>query len=383
MTSLDAPATSAATFESLNPATGEVLASAGTDHAESGADESAVQLRAVLASDEGNIVDSHRVMTFRAPVIDRTVEPRDAQVARFTWTVPDGTAPKMPLEVRAKLRHRRVHRPLHEQACEASKTERGAAFAKYTKRYLDRVVDPCVTQPVIDLEEAWARFGTGKEPGAAQRSDLEQPAWERHFHRGLGLMHNVQETLPEALDAFETALAAVSADGPPIARAQILFQMGNIAARQGRTEDAMDLWAQTEKLIGTHPAIHFARGNAHQRVFGNAEATMWFQKAAELVDDDRVWRQLAISAGSAGKPLVAYKAARAGLSLEQRDPDLLRSQTLALRKLDAPQAWRDAAAQAFAAYKRDEDAPNVRDRCSASNPFCLEEREPMRVVEMK
>lgn len=361
----------------IEDADGNVVAKAGTDHAESGFDEDAVKLHALLSSKMGKMVETHRVHEMRAPIIDRTIEPRDALVARFVWTVPEGSVPKLPITVKSRLRHRRVHEPLAKKACEDSKTERGKAFAAQTKRYTGHELDACVEQPIVEIGEAWARIGDD------ERSNPDKPAWLRQYHRGLGLLHNVQESYPEAIEAFEAALAAVPADAPKVNRAQVVFQLGLVAAKQGRTQDAMDRWAEAEALVGEHPAIHFARGNAYQRVFRNDEATEWYEKAAAMVDDDRVWRQLAVSAAVDGKPEVSYRAAQAGLRHEQRDPHLLRNQMLAARKLDVSEEWKEAAKTAFGAYKRDEDAPNVRDRCSSSNPLCREEREPMRVVEMK
>ena len=64
------------------------------------------------------------------------------------------------------------------------------------------------------------------------------------------------------------------------------------------TDDAMAAFARAETLVGSHPAIDFARGEAYKRVFKNADAVTWFQKAAARADDDRIYRQLAISAGS-------------------------------------------------------------------------------------
>lgn len=362
----------------LEDADGKVVARAGTEHERSGHDETAVKLHALLSSKMGEMVENHRVHQMRAPVIDRTIPPRDALVARYVWQVPEaGEPPRLPLTARAKLRHRRVHQPLHEKACNDFKTERGQAFAKNTERFAKRKIDPCVPQPIIEIAEQWAKLG------APERSNPDKPEWLRQYHRGLGLLHNVQETLPEAIEAFDAALEKLPAEAPKVDKARILFQLGVIAARQGRTQDAMDHWAKTEELVGEHPAIHFARGNAYQRVFRNDQATEWYEKAAKLVDDERVWRQLAVSAGTAGKPRVSYEAALAGLKHEQRDPHMLRNQMLALRKLEVDEAWVKQAEEAFSVYKRDEDAPNVRDRCSAENPFCREEREPMRIVDMR
>lgn len=355
---------------------GKQVAAAGTEHEESGADTSAMVLRAVLASDEGEIVKRHRVRSFRAAVSDYSISPRDALVARYTWQVPD-PAPPLPFKVTARLRHRRVHEPLRTQACDEFKTERGQEFARYTEKYTKRKVDPCIVQPIVEVGSAWATLGDDT------RSD-SLPTWRRHYERGLGLLHNVQENLPEAIDAFERAFEALGADADKTDRARIHFARGVAAGAQGRIQDAMDQWALAEELVGEQASIHFARGGVHQRTFHNEEAKMWFLKASKLVDDDRVWRALAISAGSVGDSRTAYDAARAGLLLEPRDPHLLRNQMLALRKIQgADPAWVKLAADAFSAYKRDEMAAAVRDKCSESDPDCRSERQPMQVKPLR
>ena len=355
-------------------ATGKRLGAAGIEHDKTGSDESAMVLHAVVASNEGEIVKRHRVDSFRAPVNDYSILPRDALVARYTWKATDDVTP--PIRATARLRHRRVHEPLREQACDDFKTKRGQEFAKWSKEYKGVIIDPCKPQPVIEVATAWAELGGG-------RSD-DVPTWRRHYERGLGLLHNVQENLPEAIDAFEHARATLPDDAPDEDRARVHFGQGLAAGAQGRIQDAMDQWAMAEKLVGEHAAIHYARGVVHQRTFHNEEATMWFEKASKLEDDDRIWRSLAISAGSVGKARVAYDAARAGLRLEPRDPHLLRSQMLALRKLDGvSDDWVAAAKAAFSTYKRDEMAPTIRDKCSANDPMCRDMRQPMQVTELR
>lgn len=360
----------------VRDANGQTVATAGTEHEESGEDMSAMVLHAVLASDDGEIVKRHRVRSFRAAVNDYSIAPRDALVARYTWTIPEAV-PALPLKVSARLRHRRVHKPLHDQACEHHKTPEGQEFAKWTEKFTGKTVDPCVTQPIVEVAQAWAMLGS------EERSD-SLPVWRRHYERGLGLLHNLQENLPEAIDAFEHAHQGLPEDANKHDRARVLFARGLAFAAQGRVQDAMDEWAKTEALVGEQAAIHFARGNVHQRTFRNDDAKGWYEKASKLVDDDRVWRALAISAGSAGDPRTAYDAARAGLAHEPRDPHLLRSQMLALRKLQgADPEWVERAGAAFSSYKRDEMAAAIRDKCSDSSPDCLSERQPMQVTPLK
>jgi len=139
----------------------------------------------------------------------------------------------------------------------------------------------------------------------------------------------------------------------------------------------MDFFAKTQQITGKHPAIERARGDALQRTFHNKEAMLFYLEAAKLADDDRIWRSLAVSAGSIGKAKIAYWAARNGLALEPRDPHLLRNQMLSLRKLDAPKKEQKAALHAFGMFKRDEQAAAIKDRCQDDNVDCQRERVPI------
>lgn len=360
----------------VRDATGKLVRSAGTDHEKTGDDPGAMVLHSVVASDEGKVVKQHRVESFRAAINDFSIAPRDALVSRYTWEVSD-PPPKLPLEVKARLRHRRIHEPLHKQACDNSKRPRDKAFAAAAAKQTGRTIDPCKPQPIIEVGTAWAKLGDDA------RSD-QTPTWLRHYQRGLGLLHNVQENLPEAIDAFDHALTALPDDADKVDRARVLFGKGLAIGAQGRIQAAMDEWAKAEELVGEQAAIHYARGNVHQRTFHNEEAKMWYLKASKLVDDDRVWRSLAVSAGSVGDAKTAYDAARAGLRLEPRDPHLLRNQMLALRKLPGVEPeWVKDAEAAFNTYKRDEMAAIVRDKCSAADENCRDERQPMQVTRLR
>ncbi|MFB6350572.1 MAG: hypothetical protein ABEN55_09880, partial [Bradymonadaceae bacterium] len=76
-------------------------------------------------------------------------------------------------------------------------------------------------------------------------------------------------------------------------------------------------------------------------------------------------------------------AAQKGLAIESRDPDLLRSQMIALRNLDVPKSWREAAAEAFDRYKADEEAHQLRAECSDRSEICRLERLPVHTHQME
>jgi hypothetical protein len=71
----------------------------------------------------------------------------------------------------------------------------------------------------------------------------------------------------------------------------------------------------------------------------------------------------------------ALDAARRGLALSPRHEDLLRVQALALAALDAPDAA--AAMDAYERYRAPDPALAVRFACTARDPLCAREREPV------
>ncbi len=358
----------------LEDANGNVLASAGTDHAETGEDESAHRLHALVGDVEGVNVNNHEVLSFRTPVYDHRIPPRGAQVVRYGWTVPDGEIAH-PVSLKAKLRHRRLAKSLHDETCKRSKTELGKRWRAETKLRTGLDVDPCVEQPIVEIATAKAQIG------GTERSP-ELPAWQRHYRWGIGLQEHVSESVDEAKVVFEKALETVDkSDKRKVAMIELV--LGQVATRQGRRQDALDHFMRAEKLIGKHPAIDFARGKAHQRTFHNEEAAQAYKAASEQVHDDRIWRELAISSGSVFHHRDAYEAAQRGLEIAPRDPHLLRSQSLAAAKLDLPEESAEAAREAFLAFRRDELAPEIRVRCSKASPTCERERVPVHVHPLK
>lgn len=365
----------------VRDANGEVLAASGLDHGHSAAEPLVHRLRVLLTGHDGLEVENHLVHQFRTAVFNHTIAPRDAAVVRFAWQVPDEEIVLAePLTIETRLLHRRLHRALADNACEQSRQPRGRAFIEATARYLGKNVDPCLPQPILEVSRASLVIGSESD---ASRSPV-RPAWRRAFEHGMGLRHARQESVHMARTALEYALALQQSDSESdgdIAanqRAQILFMLGSVATRQGRTDEAMGYFDQAEALVGPHPAIDHARGQALVGVFRNQEAQQWLSGT-----DDRTARLMATASGSISDPHRAYEAARQGLLLEPRDPDLLRTQSLALRRLDVPQSWAEEAWQAFLDFRHDEEASGVRSRCSDADAECLLERMPVHVHELQ
>lgn len=354
---------------------------AGDKHAEGGDDPSAHRFRVLLVDDEGQSEEGHDVAHFRTPAFDHTISPRDAATVRYRWTLPESLSESaFPLQVRVKLRHRRLNKAFADASCRAFGTERGQAFAEAAQRHLSVNPDPCVEQPIFDMNTASASIGRD----SFELPQLpERPAWKRWFERGLGLQRSLSEQLYEAHDSFDRALAALGEEGDKHHRAMALVGKAQVFARQGSDAEAIAHYDRAEALIGEHPTLFYGRGAAYARVWRFAEAVEQYELVSQMVDDDRIWRRLAQGRGSLSRSEAAYEAARRGLAHEPRDPDLLRSQLLALRALGAPDELTEDAARAYRDFKKDEDAHLIEAICGERSELCQLERLPVHAHELQ
>ncbi len=358
----------------VRDAQGRLLASAGEGQGEE-AHEKAHRLRIEMVDLEGKAVEHHRAAHFRSKAWDTAVPTRGARVARYTWTPAAALQPdQLPLQIQARVMHRRLPEGFAQARCEESKTPRGKAFLDNTQRLTGVRPNPCVEQPVVELA-AWT---TPVGPGAAL-SDA-QPWWRRLYYRGLGLEDVLQERLQEPQRALEDAQQALASagGGEPRDRARILLELGRVRGRQGRTDDAEALFKQAEALVGPHPAIALARGESTARVWRWKESAAAYRQAADLApNDERTWRGLAQALGSLGDAEASYEAAQRGLALEPRDPFLLRSQLLAAKRLDPKDPRVKLAHDAFLANERDPQANAIQIACADQSAECWLERLPV------
>lgn len=362
---------------SIKDKNGKLLASSGHDHAATVNDREAHRFYLHQANHDGQAQAEHNVAHFRAPVFDSTIAPRDATSIRFKWELPTAkdTSIAQPLQIEARLRHRRVSLSMQQRVCQEFKTPRGQAFANESERLNGAKPDPCVELPIIPIDETNAWVGQGAQEQPATPSAL--PQWRRFFRYGLALQHQVQENLEETHTALNQSLKLLPADAPPVQRAMIMIEQAQVLGRQGRTDDAIALYQQANQLAPDHPAIAYGESKAYMQVWRFDEAAASLERAAKTVNDDRIWRQLAIAYGSLNLPAKSLAASHKGLDLEIRDSHLLRSQMLAYRLLDVPQEWRTSAEESFDVFKRDTGAPGVKNRCSSTAEWCRRERIPV------
>lgn len=351
----------------VTDANGTPIAAAAARH-ETEDDPSAHRFHAVVVNEHAEPQETHRVHGFAAAIFDRTIAPRDAAVVRYGFEVPAGAAP--PFSVEARVRHRRFPRALHAAACEASRSLRGRQFARASEALGRAPIDACAEQPVSEVAGArvWLGEGGGEASGGANA-----PRWRRHFDHGLGLIGDVQEHLDDARPALALALAHAPDEA---ARAMVLFQRARLEGRQGRLDAALADVDRAEALVGERAALHRVRGDAYAQVWRWEEAAEAYARAAEGAPrDDSRWTDLARARGSAGQDEGALDAAVRGLALAPRHEGLLRSQYLALSRLE--RAGVEPARVAYLGHRVPDALSALRLECARELPWCATERLPV------
>ncbi len=351
----------------ITDARGKTIASSGLAHATDAADEEAHVLRSYVANDQGEILEGHELPRFRGMIANQTIAARDAIAERYTFTAPADV--QLPLRVDARLRHRSRSLRFQDEICTVSKTPAGRAFHDGTIAARDADLDACRAQPITEIAETTVWLGAGSE------NHPTRPAWQRLYEHGMALVSVVTERLDEPNDILEAALALVPADDAR-GRAAVLTQLGAVAGRQGRTDDALALLAEARGLLGDPypPALDYLAADALARVWRWDEAAEYAAKASTKAPlNTAAWVMLAKTLGSLADDRGALAAARGGLALSPREPDLLRSQATALRNLDP--ALADQALAAFDRFRSPDNAPALRMTCAAASPRCARERE--------
>jgi len=349
-------------------------------------------LRAGIVDEDGALRRAREIEAFRVIAYDHTIAPRDAIVVRFAAQLPqDLPTERWPLHLNARLVHRSRSVELAARTCEAAETPSGEAFARAAERFTGRRPDGCTLPPATLLAEATVELGVG----ATDRSD--RPTWERLYELGLGLQHEVQERQDRSILAYTAALEHSLDD--PEARVLILAGLAEVAAHQGRRDDALDLADQLADrlsiLAGSTGSAGSTEGpDATTQVAvdilrGRALAAVWQWSAAldpllRVVDafpqDPSAQSDLALAMGSAAQPERALIAALRGLAHRPRDPDLLRLQALALRNVGHPDAA--IALDAYLAHRPPDFGPALRNACSRDSRSCALERLPVHTHEL-
>jgi tetratricopeptide (TPR) repeat protein len=355
---------------------GRRVASSGLSHQTDPDDEATHVLRTLVVDDHGQVLEEHEMAKFRTQVATQTLAPREAQAARYTFVVP--AALELPLSVTARLRHR--SRSLHMQAatCREARTQVGQAFIAGARGARDVTLDPCKAQPITLVAQARIELGRGSRLGS-------RPAWERIYEHGMALAATIVTRLDEARGVLEVAHAKAP---DARARAMVAIQLGWVASKQGRVDDAIAYVREAREQLAVPPgkpeppvfdavlADAFARANRWAEAVAPAKACT--ERAPRNAS---AWSQYARVLVATGDHTAALAAAANGLELAPRDPDLLRSQATALTALGDPQ--RVAAHKAYVRFRSPDEAATLRIRCATQSERCWRDRNPVHTLELR
>ena len=349
---------------------GARLASNGLRHESDPNDEDTHVLRTLVVDEHGKVLEEHEMARFRTQIATQTLAPREAQVVRYALDVPKDFSPsRLPLTVTARLRHRARTLKLQQIACKTARTKEGQAFIAGAKGARDVVLDPCKPQPVTLIAESHVQVGEGAAVSSSTRL-----AWERMYEHGMALVSTVSERLEESRAVLEAALAQAP---DARAKAMVTIQLGWVAAKQGRADDALALVAKTRELLGPKlnpPVLDAVAADALARVWRWDDALAPAKACAEHAPQNATaWMLYARILGSTGDNAGALAAATRGLELNPRDPDLLRSQATALAALNRPEAA--AALAAYDRFRSPDSSAELRIQCAADSKRCARDRE--------
>jgi len=355
---------------------GTRIAGSGLDHETNADDEDTHVLRTLVVDERGEVLEEHQMAKFRTQVQTQTIGAREAHVIRYAFDVPATLrADQQPLVVSARLRHRSRTLKLQAAVCREAKTPAGRAFIQGAKGARAIELDPCKPQPITLISSTRIEVGQGATRSASR------PAWERSYEHGMALVGTVTERLEEAKAVLEAALAAAP---DAKARAMIDAQLGWVASKQGRVDDALALVADARaQLARTVPAgtpvpnppvLDAVAADALARVWRWEDAIAPAKACTEHAPQNALaWVVYARVLGSVGDNAGALAAAVNGLELVPRDQDLLRSQATALAALGRPEA-KDALA-AFDRFRSPDQSADLRIACAAGSIRCARDRE--------
>lgn len=334
---------------------GKVVASNGLAHETDPKDEDAHVLRTLVVDEKGEVLEQHEMALMRTQIATQTLAAREAQAIRYE--LPAGVKGV----VTAKLRHRSRTLQMQAEVCRVAMTDAGKAFIAGARGARDVELDPCKPQPITLIAE------TSKALGATETS------WEKLYEHGMALTNVISERLEEPKTILERALALA-----PDARSQamVLAQLGWVASKQGRVDDALALVAKARALLpAPGPAVLDAIAtDALARVWRWDEAIAPAKACVERAPGNSgAWLMYARVLGSANRDEEALIAATSGLALAPRDPDLLRSQAMALKGLGRPEAA--AALAAYDRFRSPDNSAELRIQCAGEHSRCARERE--------
>jgi hypothetical protein len=365
----------------LHDRAGKRLASSGLDHATDPDDQDTHVLRTLVVDENGNVLERHEMAKFRTQVVTQTLAPREAQAMRYAFDVPARIA--LPLTVTARLRHRSRTLKMQAATCEEARTPEGQAFLAGAKGAREVDLDPCKPQPITLVAQAQIEIGRGARVTPAR------PAWERIYEHGMALAATIVTRVDEARVVLERAYA----EAPDArARAMVAVQLGWVASKQGRLNAALAHVSEARKLLATTvaagqpapnpPVFDALLADVYMRLNRYADAVAPAKACTERAPSNAgAWGVYARALVAVGDHETALVAARKGLELAPRDPDLLRSQATSLAALKDPKA--EAAQAAFVRFRSPDEAAVLRIRCAKGEARCYRNRNPVQAIVLR
>jgi predicted Zn-dependent protease len=198
----------------------------------------------------------------------------------------------------------------------------------------------------------------------------------------MALVQMVVTRVEDARAVLDAALAAAPDDR---ARAMVNVQLGWLAAKQGRVDDAAANVARARALLPITPApavFDAVLADAYVRQNRWHEAVAPAKACTERAPRNaNAWSLYARVLVAVGDHEAALAAAVSGLELAPRDPDLLRSQATSLAALESPLAR--AAHTAYVRFRSPDEAATLRIRCAQGSARCWRDRNPVQTLELK
>lgn len=367
---------------------GNLIAEAGHEHAKSGADPTAHILVVTQLDEHGQPVRLHETERFRAPLTDTSIPARDAVVVQYRFVTPKTlTAADLPLQAKARLRHRSHPLDFLNAVCAAANEPRTQSFIK-AGEFLGRPApNPCFDPPITEISEVAIPIGlaSATDPHTAGFAPSDRPLWRRRYDHAIGWLKQLQERAGAVRPSLMAALEEAKLLGDPRAQGMVLSLLAILETRQGRTQAALDWLDQAEIQVPNNPATHYLRGDAFSQVWRWCEAVEPYRLALESAKpgDDLAWAGFARALGSCGKHAEALEAAAQGLKARPRHTGLLLSQSMALASLGAPEALIEASRTAYAASRFDDQALAYRIACTQTVEGCERIYQPVPVYPMR
>lgn len=354
----------------VRDARGQLLAESKPDDTHPGA---VFVLRATMLDADGNPEVFHHVDRFTAPAFDRTLAAHATRAVRYSMKVPN--APRLPLRVDVRLVHRKHNPAFMAFACEASRTERGEAFARGSEQRGKVAIDPCSPPPTTEVGTATVWMGRGA-PTRRAGGGATRPTIDRLLMQGRALLEGKQEHAHLARPSIARAqqLARIDAANDMLARAFVL--RARLNGIEGRPRQARSWIRRAEALVGKQPTFDRVMGDAYARVWQWKRAVAPYARVvAASPGDPTAWRNLARAYGSLGEDEKALEAADAGLELVPNDETLLRSRALALESMTHPDAA-DARTR-WLAHRSPDEQPALLAACEGEHESCRRDRQPI------